>query len=85
MSAFPMLSPCKKEINIVSAAFQPQQITQDRKECGEQPSSRAARGLDEAYYDRKLDSSAIQGAVRGDINQWRANYDTTLSCVSAGN
>lgn len=46
MSAFPMLSPCKKEINIVSAAFQPQQITQDRKECGEQPSGkRPGRGL----------------------------------------
>lgn len=46
MSAFPMLSLCKKEINIVSAAFQPQQITQDRKECGEQPSGkRPGRGL----------------------------------------
>lgn len=77
-----MLSPCKKEINTVSAMFQPQQIAQDRKECGEQP---CGGGLDEAYYDRKLDSSAIQGAVRGDINQWRANYDTTLSRLSAGN
>lgn len=40
MSTRPMLSLCKKEINIVSAGFQPQQIAEDRKECGEQPSSK---------------------------------------------
>lgn len=41
-----MLSPCKKEINIVSAGFQPQQIAEDRKECGEQSSGkRPGQGL----------------------------------------
>lgn len=54
-------------------------MVEDRKERGERPS------LDEAYYDRKLDSSAIQAAERGDGNQWHANYDTTLSRLSAGN
>lgn len=46
MSTRPVLSPCKKEINIVSAAFQPQQIAEDRKDCGEQPSGkRPGQGL----------------------------------------
>lgn len=46
MSTCPVSSPCKKEINIVSAAFQPQQIAEDRKECGEQPSGkRPGQGL----------------------------------------
>lgn len=78
--------PCRPRVQRkatqLSAASQPQQKGTGRTAV----SSRAAkRAPDKAYYDRKLPSSAIQAAVRGDINQWRANYDTTLSRVSAAN
>lgn len=46
MIACAVLSSCKKEINIVSVGFQPQQMAEDRKECGEQRSGkRPGQGL----------------------------------------